>query len=89
MGQTTRITMPIEEIRFQMALALTTFPRSRLAILGSPQGRSKEAIRAELVAALTEGWEGWRIERALDDHERANLPVTLALGRAALPDGDG
>jgi hypothetical protein len=86
MIQPPRIIIPIAEVRFNMKLALTTFQRSRLAILGSPQGRLKDEIRSELVEALTIGWEAWRIERALEDHERPNLPVLLTLGRAALSD---
>lgn len=68
-----------------MRLALTMFRRSQLAILGSPQGRDKDQIRDDLVAALTANWESWRIERELSPDEETNLPALLAMGRAALP----
>ena len=88
MGQPTRIIIPIAEIQFHMTLALATFPRFKLAILASPHSKLKDATREELIATLTKGWEVWRIERALAEHEKSNLPVMLSLGRAALPSDD-
>lgn len=46
----------------------------------------KDAGHRELIEKLTEGWDGWHIERALADEERANLAALLSMGRIALPD---
>lgn len=86
MGQPTRIIVPIAEIRFQMTIALAVFPRSKLAILARPHDPLKEAARRELIDALTEGWNGWHIERAIADQERANMAALLSMGRVVLPD---
>jgi hypothetical protein len=86
MGQPTRIILPIAELRFQMGIVLAVFPRSKLGILARPHDPLKEATRRELIATLTEGWDGWHIERAIADEEQANLAALLSMGRIALPD---
>jgi hypothetical protein len=71
-----------------MGIALSVFPRFKLAILARPNDPLKDAFRRELIEALTQGWEGWHIERAIADSERANLTALVSMGRVVLPGND-